>query len=173
MQCKDISDDEFLEAVDTARHLRGPNPYTDKIPYSTTIWDIQSVLSGYPEDVGTNSWSRDNSGYLPFNLIRAKARKLVKKGKLDGCVCGCRGDFSVITEEQQAENLLRRENRKKEVALLEWEAISREWRIRDEKIQAIDKELLAYRKATKALEKERGHLSIYTIVTKRGTSDII
>jgi hypothetical protein len=37
-------------------------------------------------------------GPVPWNLLLAKLRKLLKAGKIDGCACGCRGDFTVRNE---------------------------------------------------------------------------
>ena len=31
----------------------------------------------------------------PVPVIEAKARKLIRRGLMDGCTCGCRGDYSV------------------------------------------------------------------------------
>lgn len=33
--------------------------------------------------------------HLPFKVIHAKLRRLITKGYLDGCPCGCRGDITV------------------------------------------------------------------------------
>ncbi len=166
MQCKDILDDEFLEAVEVAAALRGMSV--------GMFWDVQAVLSGYPEHVGEDSTAlnaslRDDL-YLPFNLVRAKARKLIRKGKMDGCACGCRGDF-VILGESPGEKLIRRENEKKAQNLLQLEGIARTWRIRDERLQEIAKEIKHHKKALKALKKETHNLNTYTIVTKRGNND--
>ena len=30
---------------------------------------------------------------LPWKLLIAKCRRLIKRGKMYGCWCGCRGDF--------------------------------------------------------------------------------
>jgi hypothetical protein len=35
------------------------------------------------------------------NLVRAKMRKLIASGLIDGCTCGCRGDYE-ITEKGRA-----------------------------------------------------------------------
>lgn len=45
----------------------------------TTYYDLQE---GYPD------WDK-----FPDKVRRAKMASLVKKGFLDGCLCGCRGDF--------------------------------------------------------------------------------
>jgi len=39
---------------------------------------------------------------LPFNLVKAKMRKLIKRGLVNGCACGCRGDF-ILTEKGNME----------------------------------------------------------------------
>ncbi|UWP85827.1 hypothetical protein [Dactylosporangium fulvum] len=33
-------------------------------------------------------------GLFPPNLMLAKIRQLVRRGVLDGCACGCRGDLA-------------------------------------------------------------------------------
>ena len=84
MQCKDIGDADFLRAVDAAATAGGFK--------SATRWDVAAVLVGRPCDVG-----RPPVDYLdmPERLVRAKARKLIRRGLLEGCACGCRGDFEV------------------------------------------------------------------------------
>ena len=32
---------------------------------------------------------------INYKLILAKMRKLIKQGYVDGCACGCRGDFEI------------------------------------------------------------------------------
>lgn len=34
---------------------------------------------------------------FPSKVIRAKLRQMVAKGRLNGCACGCRGDFTPKT----------------------------------------------------------------------------
>jgi len=45
----------------------------------TTYYDLEA---GFPD------WDK-----IPDGVVRAKMASLVKKGYLDGCLCGCRGDF--------------------------------------------------------------------------------
>ncbi|MFD7995539.1 hypothetical protein [Streptomyces mexicanus] len=71
MQCKDIPDLMFLEAVREATETSTAN-----------VWKVQELL----ENV---------MGPIPWNLLLAKARRLIAAGKLTGCACGCRGDFAV------------------------------------------------------------------------------
>lgn len=73
MQCKDIPDAMFLAAVDEAACNSGLSV--------GLVWDVRHELGG-----------------LPRNLVLAKARKLIARGLLDGCGCGCRGDFQVIPQ---------------------------------------------------------------------------
>ena len=77
MQCKDIPDEKFLDAVRST--ARGAYPPT------TTGYAVRDVLEQY-------------LGHIPFNLLQAKARRLIQRGLIDGCGCGCRGDFSIPDE---------------------------------------------------------------------------
>lgn len=48
-----------------------------------------------------SGWDNQNSvrhamqNDIPDKLIFAKMRKLIAKGLVDGCNCGCRGDFEI------------------------------------------------------------------------------
>lgn len=44
-----------------------------------TIWDVADRLPSFPEKV-----------------VRAKLSSMIKRGVIDGCTCGCRGDFNVL-----------------------------------------------------------------------------
>ena len=41
---------------------------------------------------GSLSSMAEAMGY-PENVVRAKARRLIRRGLITGCACGCRGDF--------------------------------------------------------------------------------
>lgn len=71
-QAKDISDDAILAIVD---RFCADNPKRGHAPWAFT-WDIQAALPEFPKKV-----------------VLAKLRSLVKRGVLNGCTCGCRGDF--------------------------------------------------------------------------------
>lgn len=83
MQAKDIDDRMFLTLVDDIAHDRkpgkypGPHPY---VPHWTFTWDLAMHLG------------------LDDKLIRSKAAALIVRGLLDGCPCGCRGDFELTTK---------------------------------------------------------------------------
>lgn len=78
-----IPDDTFLAAVETARTARGHD--------TATRWDVAAVLAGHPEDIGD---AANDYPEVPQRIILAKARRLYRRGKLTGCICGCRGDFA-------------------------------------------------------------------------------
>ncbi len=70
-KASDISDETCLEAV---RAVRGRWASSWSM-----LPDIQEKLRVYPPKV-----------------VLAKLKQLVKKNKLDGCTCGCRGDFEEL-----------------------------------------------------------------------------
>lgn len=77
MQCKDIPDSVFLDAV---RRTPG-NPSVNW----RTRWDVQVALE-------------TAIGNVPENLFLAKVRRLITKGVMGGCDCGCRGDYHLPEE---------------------------------------------------------------------------
>ncbi len=85
----DIPDDMFINAVNQAIQTRRAK---EGIAVTwATRWDVEAVLAGHPEQVG----EVHDYPTMPSNLVLAKARKMILKGKLDGCYCGCRGDLRV------------------------------------------------------------------------------
>jgi hypothetical protein len=74
MQCKDIPDRPILEWLAT-RNGRWAHWFSD---------DENSVRNAMPPGV-------------PDKLVPAKMAMLGRRGLVDGCFCGCRGDY-VITE---------------------------------------------------------------------------
>jgi hypothetical protein len=72
LECKDIADDVFLAAVEQ----------TEPLARSWRMsWAVRKTLEGL---IGEP---------VPDKLLIAKARKLIDRGLLHGCPCGCRGDF--------------------------------------------------------------------------------
>lgn len=66
VKASDIPDQTFLDTVRACG--RGRSGWAME-------WDVTARL-GYPRKV-----------------VLAKARKLIKRGLMDGCACGCRGDW--------------------------------------------------------------------------------
>jgi hypothetical protein len=77
MQAKDIPEKPVLEFI-----------------ASSSIWC--TWVSGYPNSV-RNAMPKDT----PDKVAIAKMRALIKRGLVDGCTCGCRGDYQ-ITEQGKA-----------------------------------------------------------------------
>lgn len=103
MQCKDIANEDFLNAVRTASRLSGGG--------WAMAWDVGCVLAGHPEHIRADAAHQDipTDECFPWRLVRAKAQKLIDKGLLDGCACGCRGDYYIPGEwpvENRAEVLV-------------------------------------------------------------------
>lgn len=91
----DIPDEAFIKAIKEAirrRNLQPPIPEHGWI--TATRWDVHAVLAGHPELVGT-ARAGDGPSRVPAKVVLAKAKRLVKRGLIDGCTCGCRGDFEV------------------------------------------------------------------------------
>lgn len=85
MQCKDIPDLPVLQFL--ASHPRWGTWIGVGNDGSGELFD-NSVQHGMPQGV-------------PDKLALAKMRGLIRRGLVDGCGCGCRGDF-VITDKGRA-----------------------------------------------------------------------
>jgi hypothetical protein len=84
-QAKDIDDRFFLRCVDWARWERNPpvpfksqSPGFSNFPHWVFTWNLACLMPAFEE-----------------RLIVAKAAQLKKRGLVDGCCCGCRGDFEL------------------------------------------------------------------------------
>jgi hypothetical protein len=77
MQCKDIPDETFLDAV-----RRTPGT---PVGNWRMRWKVQAELE-------------KQTGPIPENLFLAKVRRLFARGLLGGCDCGCRGDYHLSEE---------------------------------------------------------------------------
>jgi hypothetical protein len=89
VQAKDISDEEFLEVV---------RKYNDgEMPDEVISWPNhpewkEQIISG-PR--WASVWDLEKYFDAPRKVILAKASKLLRKGLMDGCACGCSGSFEV------------------------------------------------------------------------------
>lgn len=70
LQAKDIPDADFYEAIRSVNEHRGGWAHTG------------DLVEAFPD--------------APIKVLIAKAAALIKRGLIDGCACGCRGDFEVI-----------------------------------------------------------------------------
>jgi hypothetical protein len=84
---RDIPDELFLDAIRAARGLW------------TRQWamlsDIQAVLAGVP--LSKRNYPDEFDG-VPRKVVLAKAKRLIDRKVIDGCPCGCRGDFEILGE---------------------------------------------------------------------------
>lgn len=82
MQAKDISDESVLAAIERVAKPGSTDGYMGLAP-SASRWDIAWQLGGD----------------LPEKVLLAKLRTMVRRGVLEGCTCGCRGDFHILAKE--------------------------------------------------------------------------
>lgn len=69
MKSSDITDEEIYQAINNiCANKQQPVAYT---------WDMWTAFSNYPRKV-----------------VLAKLNTMIKKRRLAGCACGCRGDFT-------------------------------------------------------------------------------
>lgn len=95
-QAKDIDDVFFLRCVDwcsmcptppsTLHGVAHPSYYPlDNFPCWVFMWNLEYLMPVFPEEV-----------------ILAKASRLIQRGLLTGCDCGCRGDFELTESGRDA-----------------------------------------------------------------------
>lgn len=96
---RDIPDRVFIDAIQRVRELR-PHAMVSR-------WDVASTLGGLDHQVAVMGIAdRIGSyptvtGYLsdvpgvPEKVVIAKAKRLIGRGLIVGCACGCRGDFEI------------------------------------------------------------------------------
>lgn len=80
LQAKDVRDEDFLEAIETSIEARTIE-WGFQAHYASR-WDIRDLLGHH----------------IPEKVVLAKANQLMKRDIIDGCACGCRGDFEIVEE---------------------------------------------------------------------------
>lgn len=103
MKAADITDEAFVEAVATVRAIR-PSAL------GASLWDVSAALDGRFDYVRAIAAARTRDECpampepaIPLKVVLAKARKLIRRGLLTGCACGCRGEFEVVDSAEEAE----------------------------------------------------------------------
>jgi hypothetical protein len=101
---RDIPDEAFLDAIRTVVEVRwhGRSQYANR-------WDIAMILGGMDERFREWCEVSERDGFdaadglmvfdvpgVPEKVVLAKAKRLMRRGLISGCACGCRGDFEVI-----------------------------------------------------------------------------
>lgn len=84
LQCKDIPDAPILE------FLGALPPYEDGTPCTWgTFYDAEDGMPFH------NSVSKVMPPGIPEKLMKAKIAMLMRRGLVDACLCGCRGDIEL------------------------------------------------------------------------------
>ncbi|USN14653.1 hypothetical protein PAPPERLAPAPP_02830 [Brevundimonas phage vB_BpoS-Papperlapapp] len=78
-QLKDIPDLPIVQFVTALDGVWGTWCWTDTVHADPQFW-FHSVAPLFPEDI-------------PEKLLRGKMANLIRRGLIDGCPCGCRGDY--------------------------------------------------------------------------------
>lgn len=86
---RDIPDTAFLSIVDRLQRADEAARGVDLEWTSVMRWEVAAEL-GRSEGAGRYG-APDPVG----KIVLAKARRLIRRGLLDGCYCGCRGDLSL------------------------------------------------------------------------------
>lgn len=95
MKAADITDEQFLEAMRETMRLR---------PGWVTRWDLAQVLDGHPERVyGQPGYDAESDTGISQKVLLAKAKRLIDRGLIDGCACGCRGGFEFPADDNPAD----------------------------------------------------------------------
>jgi hypothetical protein len=84
MQCKDIPDVPVLEFLENRKLSQLPFPGA---PGTLLVRNDGSLFA--------NSVQHAMPATAPLKLMRAKMASLIKRKLVNGCVCGCRGDFEL------------------------------------------------------------------------------
>lgn len=78
IKCADLDDLSILRFIHSCRNQ----------PLGAKFQDIAEVVSALNYDILQDS-------PIPFKLMRAKLKRLHKRELINGCTCGCRGDFTL------------------------------------------------------------------------------
>lgn len=76
---------------------------------------IRAVQTSIGSNVlSINGWNRENDmehqeWLWPEKVLRAKLSRMTRNGLIDGCNCGCRGDFTITAKGAQLLESLPRE----------------------------------------------------------------
>lgn len=96
MQAKDITTLAFLQAIVVCGIERESS--------WATRWDVAAVLTGHLEHIGAAPYRYPD---LPEKVVMAKAKTLIASSVIDGCACGCRGDWRLTAETAETLGLVK------------------------------------------------------------------
>ena len=78
MQAKDIRDIDLLTTIQRLSFRVDYPWHEENKPHWVMRWTLEEE---FPD--------------IPPKVVVAKVAKLIKRGLMDGCTCGCRGDFEL------------------------------------------------------------------------------
>lgn len=78
MKAADIPDAAMLRVIASPNKGHREGRFGPGMPNWWMRWDLDEAFPGFPS-----------------KIVLAKARQLMKRGLIDGCDCGCRGDFEI------------------------------------------------------------------------------
>lgn len=98
MKAADIPDEVFVDAVRTCQEERQAEILSGRRSSILGGWFDQRAREYYREHLPsiTRQDVEEKFPGVPWKVLLAKARACRKKGLIDGCCCGCRGDFEVV-----------------------------------------------------------------------------
>lgn len=93
-QAKDISDQDFLLGILYTIEQR---KQAHKTVCATYVQRFLADDLATIQPLGKYLPASDHvEKEIPYKLVTAKAKSLIRRGLIDGCGCGCRGDFEIL-----------------------------------------------------------------------------
>lgn len=98
MQAKDVPDLPVLQFIHEVRtngvifHAREPGGYGDGERWRHVTWFAYGVDDDF---IPANSVRNAMPVGTPGKVVLAKMKRLIDRGLVDGCPCGCRGDYEL------------------------------------------------------------------------------
>lgn len=97
MQVKDIPTEPILEFLG---YINSPHQKCDGEDYAE-LTCARGIWGNWYFENSPHSVKLAMPENLPDKLVVAKMRNLIKKGLIDGCGCGCRGDYVLADKGKQ------------------------------------------------------------------------
>lgn len=94
MQAKDVPDLPVLEFIHRVQ-TEGVQPPPGQMEWSAGERWHHVTWFNYGDEIPTNSVMRAMPEGTPEKVVLAKMRRLIERELVDGCPCGCRGDFEL------------------------------------------------------------------------------
>lgn len=100
MQCKDIPDLPVLDFIGRCERGEVAHSYTEPSGKLITFYPNATWFDYEPRPGNTVLHAMPPG--TPEKLGLAKVRMLMRRGLIDGCCCGCRGDFTLTDKGRAA-----------------------------------------------------------------------